>query len=386
MKTLLIVLITMIASVSFAGQVSIEVAGQADIMEADTIAARGMAYDNAINKAVEKAVERFLTAKTISANMAVIEERIFTRSGGYILKVEITGEGMKADTSEIYEISIKADLITESIEQDLAALGLLSFRKNLPRVLVLIQEKNIDIVHWHYQLRKTNTAEDIIWNVLGIKGFKSIDQVSLMENLNHDMEKTFYADNVGQALKFAAAYNADIMIAGKAISRAVQAAGAQTDSVSVQAMVTLKAYRIDTREEIANSATSASTTELTQLKGGEIAISKATEQAALDLIPEIIDNWTAEKEAPAKSITLFVNGLKSIEDLVTFKHELTDRVPGIKSIERRTFSGSAAAYDIETTVEVKAIADELIANGLKSFNVTVRSQSKNSIELKVKLK
>ncbi|MCP4581977.1 MAG: hypothetical protein GY839_10180 [candidate division Zixibacteria bacterium] len=386
MKIVFVVLITMIASTLFAGQVTIETIGQADIVESDTITARGLAFDEATKKAVAKAVERFLTAKTIAANMTIIEENIFSKTGGYLIKIEVIGEGVKTGTDATYEISIKADLIFENIEHDLAALGLLSFRKNLPRILVLIQEKNIDIVHWHFQSRSTNNAENIIWNVLSIKGFKSIDQVSLLENLNPDMERSFYADKVGQALKFAAAYNADIMIVGKAISRAVQSSSPRTDSVSVQAMVTLKAYRIDNGEEIAGSSTSASTTELTQLESGEIAISNAAEMAAIDIIPGIIDNWTAEKASPTIPITLFVNGLKSIEDLVTFKHELTDRIPGIKAIDRRTFSGSAAAYDIESTVDVKNIVAELTANGLKSFNVVVRSQSEKSLELKVNLK
>jgi len=385
MRIILTILFSMVVSIINAGQIEIEVTGHGVIADTDTIKARNLAFDNAVAKVIEKSVDRFLSEKDITENKQSLEQHIFAKAGGYIKNMDITEEGVKSDMPGNYSITMKATLIADNLEHDLAALGLLNFRANLPRVLVMVQEKNVDIVHWHVQSKESNSAENIIWNVLGIKGFKSVDQIGLIEGLTPDIEKAFYADDVSQALAFSAGYDADIVIIGKAISRPITVAGTSGDSLTVQAMVTLKAYRTSTGEEIANISTSASTVTKNELTGGTIAITKAAEEAALKLTPGIIENWTTVEEATI-SITMFINGLKSIEDLITFKHEFMDKVSGIKTFDRRTFSGSAAAYDLEITTTVPDIVTELSKNELNSFDVQVRSQSDNSLELKVKLK
>jgi len=385
MRLTIILLVSILVSLANAGQIEIEVIGRGAIADTDTIKARNLAFEKALTEAVEKAVERFLSEKDIADNKQSLEQKIYTKAGGYIKSLDIIDEGVKSDLPGNYSITMKAALIADKLEHDLATLGLLNFRANLPRVLVLVQEKNVDAVHWHYQAKNLNNAENIIWNVLGIKGFKAVDQIGLMENLTADIEKTFYADDVSQAISFASGYDADIVIAGKAISRPIAAAGAPGDSLTVQAMVTLKAYRTTTGEEIAGSSTSSSTITKSELAGGAIALTKAAEEAALKLVPGIIDNWTKVEETTIP-ITMFINGLKSLEDLITFKHEFMDKVSGIKTFERRTFSGSAAAYDLNITTTIPEIVAELSKNELKSFDVQVRSQSNNSIELKVKLR
>jgi len=359
--------------------------GQGAIADTDTIKARNLAFDNALSKAVEKGVGRFLSEKDIAGNEQSLEQQIYSKTGRYIKSLDITKEGVSSDMPGNYSVTLKATLVADNLEHDLAGLGLLNFRANLPRVLVMVQEKNVDVVHWHVQSKESNSAENIIWNVLEIKGFKSVDQTGLIANLTPDIEKAFYTDDVRQALTFSAGYDADIVIIGKAISRPITVAGASSDSLTVQAMVTLKAYRTSSGEEIANSATSASTITKNEIAGGAIAITKAAEEAALKLAPGIIENWTTVEETTVP-ITMFINGLKSIEDLITFKHEFRDKVSSVKTFERRTFSGSAAAYDLEITNTVPEIVAELSKNELKSFEVQVRSQSENALELKVKLR
>ncbi len=385
MKIILTIVFSMMVSILNAGQIEVEAIGQGSISDTDTLNARALAFDNAVAKAVEKGVQRFLSEKDINEKKQSLEQQIYSKTGRYIKSLDIIEEGVKSDIPGSYSITMKVALLAGSLEHDLAALGLLNFRANLPRVLVMVQEKNIDVVHWHVQTKDINNAENIIWNVLEVKGFKTVDQANLINYLTPDIEKAFYADDVRQALNFSAGYGADVVIIGKAISRPITVAGMSADSLTVQAMVTLKAYRTSTGEEIANSSTSASTVTKNELTGGTIAITKAAEEAALKIAPDIIDNWNTIEET-TEPITMFVNGLKSIEDLIAFKHELMDRVPSIKKFERRTFSGSAAAYDLEITTTVPDIVAELSKNELKSFDVQVRSQSENSLELKVKLR
>ena len=101
----------------------------------------------------------------------------------------------------------------------------------------------------------------------------------------------------------------------------------------------------------------------------------------------MIDDITRSQEKPAEviyNITVFINGVKSIEDLVAFKNELSQTVAGIRSIQQRTYSGSSAAYDLKSTSPVATIVQALQNKGLKSFEVQVRSQSENSLELNLK--
>jgi hypothetical protein len=258
-------------------------------------------------------------------------------------------------------------------------------RENLPRVMVMIQEKNIDYIHWHFQTKTINSAEAIILKALELKGFKLINLNLMLPRLTAEDEKDFYGDDAKKIAQLGKSFGADVVITGKAISRSVVTLELKGDSVSAVAMVTLKAIRTLDGLQLASTSTSASASDISESEAGSLAITNASEEAILNMTSEIMEQW-AEGLEPVMDITLYVSGLKSIESLVQFKNEFLNSVPGVKTFEKRTFSGGAAAYDIQSTTDVAKMVADLKEKQLESFEVTVRSYSSNSLDLSVRMK
>lgn len=273
------------------------------------------------------------------------------------------------------------DILREKLNQN----GLLAFREDLPRVISFIQEKNIDNVHWHFMDNTFNNTELTIWKILGYKGFTKGMQAQVLRDINSDVEKNFFGDDISIIAGQASSFGVDVIIVGKSISRPVVTLEDQSDSISAVAMVTLRAIRIVDARELASSSTSATVVDTSESNAGARAIGKASEEAVINLLPSIMEEWSQGLE-PITSFTMFVRGLKSLESLISFKNDFVNNIDGIQSFERRTFSGGAAAYDVETNTNVAAIVAILKTEGLKSFDIKIRSSSENSIDISVKHK
>ena len=215
--------------------------------------------------------------------------------------------------------------------------------------------------------------------------FRTIDQTDLMNDLTPDEERTFYTEDLNTILNIGDRYGADVIISGKTISRASRDNKNPNSDINIQASVNLETRQIKDGRLIASSSGISELNHNDELAGGELAISKAANQAATELIANLTSSGS-QNVVSGMNIVLIVNGLKSLEGLLLFQREFEDRIDGLKSMQRRTFSSGTAAYDLVSISDGKAIADKLISRGLYSFKVKVRSQSQQSLELNLSMK
>ena len=378
-----VIMAAILALPCFGETIRVEVEAAANIVQGDTTLARSEAFSALPVRAVEKGLSHFLSEQGIAGKKSLIEKSILPRSGSYITGLEVTSGGIDARDPAIYRLAGTITLQKERLENDLAAFGILTYGKDLPHILVFVQEKNIDYVHWHFQAKTLNYAENAIWNALSTQGFKFVDQTSLAKNIEPETERAIYAEDMSVITALGKKYDAAIVIVGKAISRGGADIGQDARAARAQAVVTLKAIDVKKGEVVAQGSSENEESDGDMMQAGKIAIEAAARVAAI----QMIDDITRSQEKPAEviyNITVFINGVKSIEDLVAFKNELSQTVAGIRSIQQRTYSGSSAAYDLKSTSPVATIVQALQNKGLKSFEVQIRSQSENSLELNLK--
>ncbi len=378
-------MILIIPILSFAELQDIKSSGKGAIVSGDTVKARADAFNDALSNAVEKGVRGFLTDQEITGNMDLLKEKVFSKASGYVKNIEIVDEKTSEKAPNIYEITARSIIIINDLQADLIDLGLYIQDKYLPQILVLIQEKNIDNVHWHFQARALNHAETAVRDAMRLNRFRTIDQTDLMNDLTPDEERTFYTEDLNTILNIGDRYGADVIISGKAISRASRDNKNPNSDINIQASVNLETRQIKDGRLIASSSGISELNHNDELAGGELAISKAANQAATELIANLTSSGS-QNVVSGMNIVLIVNGLKSLEGLLLFQREFEDRIDGLKSMQRRTFSSGTAAYDLVSISDGKAIADKLISRGLYSFKVKVRSQSQQSLELNLSMK
>lgn len=364
---------------------SLEVSGAGLIEMSDTAAARNEAFDDATQKALRQTVLSLLPPALAAEKNSILEEKIFPRPGAYIMSIEVIKEGLKTDSPNSYQITAKVGIATSTLLKDLAALGITPQKKGYPRLLVLIEQKNIDEVYWHRQTAKLNNAEAKVRDALWTVGFPFVNQNTFFSGLSEAREKAIYDGDIDTLVNLGRLNDAQVVIFGRAVSSRLDNTANPGSMSSIDATVLLRAIRVDDGQTISTYSGRSNQLHVDALVGGGLAISRAAEDAANQIAGDIIREWTTNKPSGLR-ITLVVNGLQTDAEINGFKADFQSRIKGVKSLEKRTYADGTAAFDLVTSYSCEDIIDQLSIQGLTFYIVKVRSKSPNYLELNVKTK
>ena len=102
--------------------------------------ARDRALKDALRNAVERAMGTFISSSTIVENYRLIEDRILSKSEGYVKSYRILSEEKK---DGLYRIRILAQVSGGKLEEDLKGIRLISLQKGRPLIYVSSPRKKI---------------------------------------------------------------------------------------------------------------------------------------------------------------------------------------------------------------------------------------------------
>lgn len=349
----------------------------------DTTLARHDAVNEAMRKAIMEAITSLVTPQILAEKLAQIEAKLLSKPGGYLISFEIKSERLDSQTVPSLTIDASVGLNQEDILKDLIAMGIPMQKKGYPKLMVLIKQSNIDDYFRHNQTGNLNLSELKMTEVLSSAGFPFIDQPSFFKALGNEGEDAFYSSNIDTIAEYSQRWDAQVVIIGEAVSERAKTRLGVDNANMAEAVVQLKAIIPKTGTIIASSFSRASQSHADILAAGKLAIEKAISEAAQTLGQELIINWMKEQSKGYK-ITMVVNGLKTIEDLLEFKNEFAASFRDVLSIERRSFADNTAAFDLVATVPGEEIADQLQTTSLPSYNLVVRSRSTGYLELNVR--
>ena len=108
------------------------------IIDENTAQARDQAIQDALRLVVEQAAGTMVSSETLVQNYEVLRDQIYSQSQGYIQHYEVTNETTEGN---LYRVTIQAAVAKGNLKNDLAALGLLMARKNMPRVMIMVAEQ-----------------------------------------------------------------------------------------------------------------------------------------------------------------------------------------------------------------------------------------------------
>jgi len=352
----------------------VEADGAGVVINGDVALARDNALADAFRKVVEQAVEMCISSDAIFENTEVIRDNIYSKSQVYIQTYTITGE--KAGDS-LYMVSVQAAVSLKEIDNDLQALGIITARKSMPRVMTIIAEKNAgktgsDPV-WNPAQR--SIAEDVIHARFLKDGFAFVDRTSLAEVPAFQGTEL---DNL-DALQLGSRLDAELVIAGTSL---VKSSGtvAGTAMRSFQATVTARAIRTDNGVVIASTNARAEAVYMDAATGGMEAIKKASEQVADVLLSQIAATWQQEVRSSAM-ISVTVRGITSCSDFVRFRKMLKEDIRGVKNIYQRRMKSGEALVDVEIEGTAQSFADEMALKELKEFSLDITDVTQNSVEV-----
>jgi hypothetical protein len=380
-----VVFLSMTASLLAADINFIDVYVTGVIEESDTTRTRDDIFGEAMRKGLRQTVLALLPPALAAEKSSLLDDKIFSRPGAYINNIEVLKEGASATSPNSYELSARVGISTSTLLKDLAALGITPQKKGYPRILVLIEQKNIDENYRHRQQPKLNDAESKVRDSLWKLGFPLIDQKAFLNSLSEPREKAIYDGDLDTLLNLARLNDAQVIVFGRAVASRLDNGANPGAMASLDATVLLRAIRVDDGQTISTFSSRSTQLHVDAVVGGALAITRAAEEAVNQIAGDIIREWATNKPTGIR-ITLVVNGLQSEAELSGFKADFQTRIKGIKSLEKRTYSEGTAAFDMVTSYNCDDIIDQLSIKGLAFFTTKVRSKSPNYLELNVRAK
>ncbi len=356
--------------------------GMGAIIAGDVAKAEDDAIANALRNAIEQVIGTMVTSEVIVDNYQVIEDRIYSQSQGYVERYQVINKNRQGDA--IVEVTIKALVKKGNIKDNLEALGLLMSRKGKPRLMVIVEERNMD-THYYAWSVDMNTTETEIMDVLMDKGFPFVDRDAAMRKIEKDMVISAMEGDEYAAQLLATQSGAEVLIVGKAVSKVAPrgpAALAQAGMMSCQATMNLRALRADDGTILATASEQAAAAHIDELTGGTLALQKAAKLAADEISTKIIDRWQKDVYS-GTTISLRLMNVETYSDLVKIKNMLPYYIRGVQNVYQRDFSENTVLFDLDVRGTANQVAEELVLKDFSPYVIEVLNVTQNTIVARV---
>ncbi len=371
------------AEVSSAQRVS--AVGQAAVIGNDVANARDKAVDDALRKAVEQSVGTMISSETVTQNFQLLSDKIYSKARGYVRNYKITSE--KQDQG-VYIVGVDAEVSQGNLKNDVDGITHILRAKNMPRMLIMIAEQNIGQgdanFWWGNKTFSTNldAAENTFMDHWMKKGVRFVDRQALMGKISAGPAVTS-AEPTNDAIKeFAGKSGAEVVIVGKAVATDVGTIMG-TQMHSARANISLRALSLDTGRILATATRSEAVGHVDPQTGGTLALKKAAEKSADELLEKILAQWESEVSGPA-TVHLNITNVKQSKNLRSIAQVLREQVRGVQDVRQLSFRNKSAELEVELKGSAQDLADELETKTFPGFSVDVQEVTANTVTAALK--
>jgi hypothetical protein len=215
---------------------------------------RSAALENAKRNAIEQVVGAVISAKTVMENYQIVQDKIYSRSSGYLTGYTVLSEG-KSEEDGTWRVTIQTSVKTRAVKNDLQAIGILLARVGNPRFMAI-----------HLPATKTSlppdspltlAARQAICGVFARKGFIVLDRAmhdKVYASISRAGQRTAGIDHLAtQAQKGSAELL--LLYDARAIEKTeADDANRVTVEISLCAVAAATAELIDEKKSVLNSA------------------------------------------------------------------------------------------------------------------------------------
>ena len=357
------------------------------IVDNNTALARDQAIQDALRLAVEQAAGTMVSSETLVQNYEVLRDQIYSQSQGYIQGYEVIDESVEGN---LYRVTIQASVATGNLKNDLAALGLLMARKNMPRIMIMVAEQNVGMHYYSYwwgvraATSDLNITENVLMEKLAQKGFHIVDHAVASKNLEIKAPYKIESLSNDAVQSIGNLYDAEVVIYGKALAK-IAGSVMNTSMKSAQADVSLRFVNTDSGQVIASSTNHAAAVHPNEVTAGSEALKVATEGIADQLLEQVVSQWS--QDVSRGSLTrLQVSDIPSYKHLVKFKEMIQKRIRGVNGLYQRDYDAGSATLDVNVPLTSQKLADELATIDYGNFAIDIINIKPNSVSLKMKQK
>lgn len=326
---------------------------------------RDQAIGSALRAAVEKSVGTFVASQTKIENFQTVSDKILAHSDGYVSHYEVL-PGTERKNFGLVFLKVKAEVKTDSLRSDLEAIKLIYSMKNMPRIMVVVDEVMPGTA------LSQRTAATVLERELLAKGFTLIDREQLRQIQEQDVARS---SDMQKVARIGFRFGADLIINGIA-----EAGVPQEETVySVKqwrtaCIINLRLIRADNAQIISSVNQSGNWASQNRLQAANSALSRITAAAARQLVGDLLAFWKNEAYNTAP-VDIHVKGMDN-KELSGFLTTVL-KISGVRQADIRYIEGTEAILDAEISGTIQQLREAFT----KMNTVAITAMTANRIDI-----
>ncbi len=361
---------------------TVVVIGTGKIYKENSARARKKAIENSLVSAVESVAIDLIPPESLHQTFQSFNEALYHQTGKFIQGYKVLAE---FKIKNAYRVMVEVNVSIAGLTKLMSDARIMSGGKSLPKILVLVSEQNLEDTSPKYWWGKKAVLEEMFSvsafiETMRSKGLPVLDHPSIAQNASiidgydkPDLDEK-EAVNLGRALK------ADIVIVGKTIIDQAQNIMGK-DIRSFKGVVSARAIRTDTGEEIATITQSAVTANADETIGSRKALSAAGSLAGETLASQIIDAWQ-RKDEQTNIIGIVVEGTDNLAKFEKFI-SIINKISGVKNLQIKELKANETVISVEFKGNAKTLADALMLKSYESVGINIYEVSKNHLRVEL---
>ncbi len=359
---------------------TVQATGQAAIYGTDTAQARDKAIEDAMRKAVEQAMGAMVSSETVTQNFELISDKILAKSRGYVKTYKVIGEKKEGG---VFEVQIEAQVSAGNLQNDLQGILAVLKAKNMPRVLIMVQEQNIGQTQGQLFSTNLNAVENAFIDSWKPKGINFVDRQALNKKFATGPAMTAMTEpSAAQIKEFSDMTGAEVVVIGNAVATDVGTVMG-TQMHSIRANISLRAVNPDTGAVLATSIQTQTAGHIDPMTGGTQALQKVAIKASDDLLAKILAQWEGQVAGPS-SVKLTLKNVGKSKFLKDISEVLRNQVRGVSDVRQRSFKSKVAELEIDIKGSAQDLAEELENKKFDGFAVEIDEITANTVVAVVK--
>ncbi len=363
---------------------TVTVEGYAMIEGRNRSAARENALNNAFRRATEQVVGVMIDSKTVVKNSELIQDRIFSKSAGFIKTYRIISEKFEPDACRM---TVRATVSAIRLEKSLNDVGLLSKKMGKPRVAIIMTEQNVgnDSAAGSPADSGINAgiAETLLNSIFARKGYNLVEKETLLAIARRSgaASSSGSFNSTEAAVHAAADGGAEVVILGQAVAKAGNAPLSGSNMRSSYATVSARIVDADTAQLLGSSSINSQSVHVNPTAGGAEAIRKATEQIAENLNRQIIAKWE-KRSGGTRTVRIVIKNIQ-FDKIAKVRELMAERLRHLDETVERGYRDNTLNLDAEIAGTARELADEIVSTNFDGFPLRVLSFTANTVTLQL---
>jgi hypothetical protein len=357
------------------------VIGSSRVFGSNIQAARDAAISESLVMAVALMTEEVLEVDSLVENFARVNAIIFENTDAFVQEYKVLTE---AESDKFYRVIVKATVAGKKIAKQLASAGILRAKIDLPSVLFLISEQNLQDdsprYWWGKQMGGFEAiSEATMADILEANGFPIVEhrgvEIHKMADLSPDL-KAELSDE--EAIKLGARLQADVVILGTAVASPTTSVMGD-DLKSFKVVLNARVLGTETGDELINISRTSVTANVDETAGGREALKMAGTLAGDDLSIQLATAWRKLAEKPSQ-MEIIVEGTGNLANFVKFRRALTG-ISGVEGIRVKEIKPNETTLVVDYKGKAEQLASALMLQNFENFGVNIYEINRQSLKV-----